>query len=393
MHLPGYYTNIPPKVLQCSAWPCFRGASETGASLMCDSNCGQVLIQNYYPKAYAMIGIQCFKCGETSWTPQIPPGEVLSSSVLPLGSFGKFRLESTVNVPPGALLACEQEIRRAKELTAPRDAEIPLVFSKAGLAHIVERYDIISGKKFAVQRKMVTQSNGSCYKKLPFARAVSHIDQCLTNGRLDLRRPDTLTAIVWLRMFCKVVGLWEHHPRFAVVAQQLGKPDCFIHTSCGLIAAAYLHKAGNQIGLSLENKHGEANQDLYVRTGPDSNLFLEVKAPLALQWGATGIPKCGVVEKAVARSIQGSSHQINSMHRGILILGSSYISDAAPSILKSAIERGLARRGQRHKGLAAIVGLSPVIDLQACCTGTNEFLSFEISVTLNSHYDGANPVT
>jgi hypothetical protein len=175
---------------------------------------------------------------------------------------------------------------------------------------------------------------------------------------------------------------WSHHPRFQIIARDLGKPDSFLHTSSQLIVAAHLFRVGNWVGLTLENKHGEPNPDLYIRGVRGSKIFIEVKAPKALQWSGDGSVTPRQIESAVKRCVKDSSGQINRSHRGILAMSSSYVSPGFHTLLEREVQKALRSMGRNHKSLAAVVGLSPVLGSPG----------FQFSITLNSHYDGINPV-
>lgn len=379
-----------PFCIQGSEAPVFRGEFETGEHLECSSGCGQLLIEHYDKDDYATIGIRCFRCGEITWTPTLTLGEVFSASVVSLGDKGKFLLGSTVNTHSGVVLTCDQEIKREIEATAPREDLLPLTLTNEGLQSLVAEYDGIVGGKYAVQKKIVNRLGISSIKTFPFAWSIAHLEECLLTGNIDIRRKETLTALIWLHTFSHVVGTWQHHPRFQFVARDLGKPKSFLHTSSQLIAAAYLYRAGNRIGLSLENIKGEPNPDLYLRVAGRDRLFLEVKAPEALQWGGDGSISIEQIETAVESCIKRSSDQINRTHRGVLIISSSYVSNYFPELLEKCIIKGLKSRGMHHKNLAAVVGLSPIV---MSITSQGQVNSgFRFSTTLNEYYDGANPI-
>ena len=382
--------NHLPYCIQGSEAPAFRGEFETGLHLKCSSGCGQILIEHYDKDNYASIGIQCFRCAEITWTPSLPLGEVFAGHVVSLGDKGKFLLGSTVNARSGVVLTCDQEIKREIEATAPRENSAPLALTTEGLQSLVAEYDGIVRGKYAVQQKIVNRSGMSSIKTFPFAWSIAHLEECIQAGSIDLNRKETLTALIWLHTFSHVVGTWKHHPRFQIVARDLGKPKSYLHTSSQLIAAAYLYRAGNRVGLSLENKKGEPNPDLYVTGIGQSKFYLEVKAPEALQWGGDGTISIEQITNTVESCIKGSKDQIKRTHPGVLIISSSYVSNHFPELLEKSIQKGLKFRGKHHKHLAAVVGLSPI---GMSITNQGKIDSgFRFSTTLNDHYEGTNPI-
>lgn len=383
-----------PYCVQGSDAPAFRGGLETGEHLTCAAGCGQVLVEHYVKEDYVNVGIKCFKCGTITRTPGLPLGEVFAAPVLTLGEKGAYLLGSTVNARSGVIITCDQEIAREIEATAPRYRSFPLMISPEGLRALTARYDEIVGMRFSTQRKNVERLGQSSIKTFPFAWAIMHLEKCLASGALDIRRGETLTALLWLNIFSHAVGVWEHHPRFHVVARDLGTPKSFLHTSSKLIAAAYLYRVGNRIGLSLEDQAGQPNPDLYVRVGARDKIHLEVKAPEGLQWGGDQSISVEQIENVVRTCIKKSTSQINRSSRGILIISSSLLSHRFPALLESAIQNALKSKGRNHRSLAAVVGMSPsTFDMTTQSVGTIACnAGFQFSVTLNGYYSGKNPV-
>lgn len=383
-----------PYCIQGSEAPAFLGDSENSENLTCVANCGQILIKHYAKDDYANIGIKCFKCGEITWTPRLEVGEVFAASIVSLGDKGRYLLGSTVNKPDGVILTCDQEIKREIEATAPRKSTYSPALSEEGLKSVVAKYNEIVGDKFAQQRKIVERLGMPSIKTFPLAWAIVHLEKCLLTGVIDIRRSETLTALMWLHMFFHVVGVWQHHPRFSSVAKGLGKPKSFLHTASQLIVTAYLYQAGNRVGLALEDKKGEPNPDLYINGIGRDKTYLEVKAPEALQWGGKNDISVEQIETTVRNCIKRSSDQINRTHRGVLIISSSLISDFFPQLLEISIQKELQSKGHNHKSLSAVIGISPMnLDITGQGGSNMQFnCQFSFSVTLNKHFDGKNPI-
>lgn len=374
--------------------PAFRGVVATDKRLQCAAGCGSVLIENYVEDCYASVGIQCFKCGQITRTPGVSLGEVLAVSTVSLGSKGRYLLGSTVSVPLGAVLTCEQEIEREIALTAPQKCSTELAISEDGIKRLVAAYDEIIGGKFEQQKAIVGRSGMQSVKTHPFAWAIIHMERCLRSGTVDVRHANTLTALMWLLMFSHVVGTWQHHPRFGVIAKDLGKPKSFLHTSAQLITAAYLYHAGNRVGLSLEDSQGVPNPDLYIRIAPHGKLFFEVKAPEALQWGGSVHVSINTIQKAVKDCIKRSSAQINRTHRGALVISSSLVSNSFPALIEKSVQQSLKLKGHNHRGLAAVVWLSPSNVTLDGLSGDMRFgCEFVFGVAINEHFDGDNPIS
>jgi hypothetical protein len=391
---PPYLTEIDtlPYCIQGSEAPAFRGEVENGERFCC-TKCSHILIEHYIRDDYASIGIKCFKCGEISRTPSLVLGEVFSASTVTLGDKGTYLLGSTVNTRSGVILTCDQEIQREIAATAPKEDPSLWNLTPEGLKSIAAKYDAISNRQLEIQRKIVERLGASAIKTLPFAWAISHLEKCLCNKIIETRA-DTVTALMWLNMFWHVVNIWEHHPRFLTVARGLTVPKSFLHTSAQLLTAAYLYRAGNRVGLSLEDKHGEPNPDLYIRVAERGKLFLEVKAPEALQWGGEDSISTELIETAVKTCVKKSGAQINRSHHGVLIISSSCVASHYPEMLEKAIQKAINSKGRDHRSLAAVVGLSPrSISFTKKNDSTLDFnIEYHFSVTLNKYYNGENPV-
>ncbi len=384
-----------PYCIQGSGAPAFRGEIVTGEQLEC-WRCSHVLIEHFDKDDYVTVGIKCYKCGEITWTPNLSAGEIFAASTVSLGKSGKFLLEGTVLSRSGVILTCDAEIAREFECTAPRKYKSPLNLSEEGLKDLTAKYDEIVGGVFSSQRRIVEKAGNACAATYPFAWSIVHLELCLKAKVLDARRQDTATALMWIVMFDHVLGTWQHHPRFQIVAKSLGKPKSFLHTASQFIVASYLYHAGNRVGLSLEDKQGRPNPDLYLRGTATENkkLFIEIKAPEALQWSEKNDIGPEQIEKAVKAHIKRSSGQINRHHPGILVVSSSLSLDYIPNQLEKSIEKSLKLKGRDHRSLAAVVGLSPGNPLLTGYenNGTNLGTSFRFSVTLNSHYNGLTPL-
>lgn len=363
---------------------------------MCISGCGSTLIENYDPDLFATVGIQCFQCGTINWTPELAAGEILSAKTLSFGDSGRFLINDTINTSEGVIVTCSQEIHREHALTTPRETSTPLILSEIGIRDLIEKYDCIIGGiiggKFHLQRKYVANSGNSQVREFPFAWAVVHIEQCLARGILDFHRRDTRIAMMWLQTFSNVVGCWAHHPRFQIIARDLGKPNSFLHTCSQFNVAHYLYRLGNRIGLSLEDKHGEPNPDLYIRGVLGAKTYLEVKAPKYLQYSEDNSLYPDNVESAARRCIKNSSGQINRFRRGVLVVSSSHDAPDFHELLERKIKNYLTLMGQKHKDLAAVIGLSSIFSVTQQGGAINAESGFRCSVTLNESFDGKNPV-
>ena len=383
-----------PDFIQNSAAPAFQGEVQNGERLMCVAGCGQVLIEDYLSDNYISVGIKCFGCGEITRTPALLSGEVFAGLPVSLGEKSSYLLNDTVRMYHNITLTCSQDIKREIETTSPRELEIPLDLKREGLQNLIARYDSVVGNQFSRQQKIVKRLGRKSIEKFPFAWAINHIEECIASGIIHANREETLVALMWLSMFNRVMGLWGHHPRFQIVARDLGKPGSFLHTSSQLIVAAQLFRSGNKIGLSLENKRGEPNPDLYIRGSGSSRIFLEVKAPIALQWNGARQPSAAQIEDTVARQIEKSRKQIDRNHHGVLVIASNHVSEKIGIDLRNSVERVLKTRGQTNRYLAAIALVSTTtmgIEWKADYSVQHN-IKLTTDSFLNEHYISENPI-
>lgn len=381
----GPYTVL----IQASAKPIFRGTIATDSSFRCLS-CGNILIENYIERNFVSVRIKCFRCGKLTSTPPLEPGEVLSLRVLTLGSEGDLSIDSTVDAPPGLTITSDQALIATAKLTSPQPQGLRLDLSEEGIAFLIQRYDEITGNKFAIQSKIISKTGDSKALRLPFVWSIRHIQSSISYGIINIDDPKTKFGLSCLRLFCDVVGKWQHHPRFITIAKDLGKPESFLHTSAQFIVASYLYQHGNRIGFSLENLHGEANPDLYV-TGVQGydKIYLEIKAPRVLN--VFDQPKLGalVLEKPVKNCIEGSIKQINRVRPGALVIFSSLQDHRAPAELERCTTNWLNRYGRNRKSLAAVVVMSMNDNrIVRSDTKIHQPLAVQMIPVLNPYFEG-----
>jgi phage FluMu protein Com len=381
-----------PHLIQGSHDPVFRGQVLSDVTFQC-SNCGHVLIENYVAREFLSIEIKCFKCQNFTKTPPIEPGEVFSLRLVNLGHEGAFRINGTVDTK-GVAITCSQALAEAAELTSPRSQGLNLDLSEDGISFFIQVYDEITGQKFDIQNTRVSKTGDSEALRFPFAWAVRQLRLRLAEGVIDIDDPKVHFSLTWLRIFGDVVGKWQHHPRFISIAKDLGKPESFLHTAAQFIIAAYLYEHGNLIGFSLENLHGEANPDLYVRGVQHyDKIYLEVKSPKQLHHLGQPILSELRLESPVKACIERSVKQINRHRPGVLVMFSGLQDQRAPIELERCITNWLNRYGRNRKSLAAVVAMS-IDENRIFRNGTNihQPLDFRITPILNPYFEGEPPI-
>lgn len=381
--------TLRPHFIQGSDDPVFRGTVVHESTFQC-SSCGHVLIENYVEQDFLSVEIRCFRCQAFNTTPPIEPGEVFSLRLINMGREGAFLIDGTVDAPPGVMITSSQALIAAAELTSPRPQSLNLELSEEGIDFFIRRYDEITGNKFEIQNRKISRTGDREALRYPFAWSIRYLRSCLAEGYVDIDDQKAQFSLTWLRIFGDVVGKWQHHPRFLSIAKDLGKPDSFLHTSAQFIIAAYLYDHGNVIGLSLENLHGEANPDLYVRgIKKYDKIYLEIKSPKSLHHLGESMPSQTVMKTSIKTCIEGSVKQINRDRPGALVIFSGLQDPRAPAELERCTINWLNRYGRNRKSLAAVVVMS-IDENRIFRNGENieQPVAFRITPLLNPYFEG-----
>ena len=379
-----------PYLIQGSDDPVFRCDTPCEATFRCE-RCSHLLIENYFPDDYLGVSIKCFRCGNRSTTPGHLNGEIFSSPLVTLGDSGAFLIESTVTTTSNVTITCDAAHAEALNALGPRNG-LPLHISNDGLDKLVQLFEIITPGTFEKQERILARTNDIDALSFPFTWAIRYLRRCFRSGALNIDHVQTRTALFWLQMFSDAVGSWQHHPRFAAVAKDLGKPNSYLHTVGQLLVAKYLFQHANPIGLSLENKHGEPNPDLYMRLGSSGRVYLEVKAPRKLQSVNEIQDDLGFVSGTLKKKIDDTKGQINKGRKGALVILSSLYNKKAPGLLHRLTENWLRTHGRTRTSLAGIVIVSADdTEIWRIGRGIDQPASLLFDPMLNPHFEGENP--
>ena len=380
-------SQIYSLVAQGSDNPVFRCSIPNDVVFSCEK-CSHLLIENYIPQDYVGVHIRCFRCGHISMTPTDMNGEIFSTNVVSLGNNKGIFLRSTVETHPDLTITCDAAYEIALRAMQPREG-LPFKLSCDGLDEVVALYERISPGSFALQERILDRTHDADPLKYPFAWAIRYFKRSFDTGILNIDSFESQTALYWIRIFLDAVGSWQHHPRFASVATRIATPDSFLHTIGQLLIAKHLFQNGNQIGLSLEDRVGRPNPDLYIRSARTGKIYLEVKAPRKLQSAIQPPDDLGLVEGVLKRTIDRSKAQINKNNKGVLIIISSLREQSTPNPLHILTKNWLNQHGRNRKSLACITIASAL--------GTQIFRDSEriyqpsgltIFPVLNPHFEG-----
>lgn len=380
-------TSRWPTIVQGSGAPVFRGEVPNAANLAC-FKCGHILIEHFYPDCFVGIQIECFRCKHLTPTTALDDGDVMCSRVIVIDE-GRCLIGQTVNTPTFVTMA-SRDFSNRELFAEPNREGFTLDFSDSELTSLIASYDEIVGNKFALQRSKLERGGYRNKTMFPFAWAVHRISSCLKNGTIDLRDKEILSAFICLRLYANVVRAWRHHPRFMNVARDLGKQGSFFHTAGQLLLANILSPF-NRIGLSLENRHGEPNPDLYLKGINSDRFYIEVKAPVTLGWSAS-ITNPSQIYSAVANQIDQSRKQINGQNKGVLAIFSTRCEVGFSAILGDAVKTALDRVGAIRRHLAGVVILWPEPGSIVPNGHSVEGPTIMHKMFINEQFAGENPI-
>lgn len=379
-----------PCLIQGGSFPAFRCKIESDHHLDC--RCGRSrLIERYRPDCFVRVAIQCFECGEVTETPTLPPGEVLPRPLLTFGDIGSYFLGATVEYDPQIAMTCDSEIARSSVETSPRFGSSPFSLSEAGLDSLAAIYDELSGGKLQSQTASVSRARSAGNageSEFAFVWALHTLRECIGRSVVDLDDPATLTALMWLHSFNHVHSTWSHHPRYWAVARGMTNAKSFVHTLTQFIVAGYLHRVGNRIGLGTEDNAGKPNPDLYFRLDPSQNMYLEVKAPSFLAWGAAKQLTEEFLRSEAKKHFKRKT-QISRSHHGLLVYASSILHPDVPGRFEALMRNHLRTSGRERSGLAGMVAVFPTDVRYVQSEGGAHFsCEFTVRVARNEHYSG-----
>jgi len=373
----------PGNIRQLTSEPVFRATETDYDNLSCSSGCGQILVENFIPDCFAGVRIECFKCSAVTETPSFPLGEVIPSHIIRLSEGASFGLTGPIDYHESLTLAADEDIARSIELTTPKENTFEIKYDKSGISSLIDCYQAVTGADIDLQERIIRRGGRNVRAKFSFMYAALHMIEAYDPFSLE-----TAESIDVLNMFANCYAAWSHHPRFSEVAQQLAKPGSFYHTAFTFMTAHYLFRSGNKIGLSLEDKHGEPNPDLYLRNANPEKSYIEVKAPQAVQAGGQLKGTVAGLTGAFTETLKRSSGQINVARPGVLVIASSYIGDDISIRVNEARENVIRSTGGLKKGLAGIVTIVP----SSPWTGTGVKRAYAFATSVNLNFDGPNPL-
>lgn len=387
--------NKEPYVIQGSAAPAFIMHGATG-SLVCGGCQGSALIEGYKPENFISVRIKCFACGEITSTPGLHPGEILPSNILSLGADGRFLLGTPVVVAEQTVVTCDTEIEIEQSRTRPKkflpeniSLDFDLVDQVEGDFGRLIGENALQKQRSSVRRAMKHGDLGA--EEFPLAWACVWLRERLLKGAspLSLDAP-AVAAITSLLAFRHFTAAWGHHPRFSTIGQSFAGARIFHHNIAQFAAASYLFDHGNRIGLAIPEGGSQRTADLYTRLTPGEIFHIEAKAPLALQWPNVEPAGRQAIGRIVLNALSSAKGQLNRRKKGVLVVAANTYRSGFDQRFREAIESLIHAKGRDYRGVAAVVGVVPLLAAEGSPLRLTHGYAF-VPIR-NPHFDGENPV-
>lgn len=379
-----------PVLVQGSHEPIVTRLGDEEPNLIC-LNCNEsVLIENYLASCFVGIGLQCFKCSYVTWTPSLEDGEVFPRTPVSLGNKGSFLIGSTVKNEKDVVMTCDQELEKVHKPNT-RDKE-PFELTVENLDKLSLELDLLSGGGFQKHLDSAARSirhKNPYFRENPLAWAIQLLKHQLEKETISLERSG-LVAISMIQGYQDVLYRWRGHVHFPSMAKELC--GYFYHSLIQLIAASYLSDHGNNIALNLtSDEYGERSADLYLKLSGKEKLFIEVKAPESFEWTYEQVSK-GKIKKTIEKCLSKSRGQLDEAKPGILIIGTSCLSQEFLPEIETTVKKVLKNKGKSYPGVAGI-GVVGLESISAGFGSEREFsTSYKIFVSQNPYYFSDNPI-
>jgi hypothetical protein len=375
-------TQEPSYLIQGSENPIFAGEVPIDNHLYCSAGCGQMLIENYYPDSFVELIFKCFRCGSMTTTPNIEDGEILAARVT-YGSYGgKYLIGGTVTYSPSAMIAGEDVIERVSKICLPSGTLRRRKLDDRFVTEARDRYVDLTTVDYDLQSRIIDRGGQGVRFDYPLVWALKQLSHNMRPGIFPVDNP-TRAALSIVNMFNVLCDRWDNSFRFPVVATQFGKKASFFHTAFTLMIADHMSRSGQMVGLSLEDKHGEPNPDLYIRVQADKKFHFEIKTPEAFQITSDAYNHATIKSK-LNRVLKDSSRQINRNSQGALFVGATMEDTGAITALERWRDNLITSRGRYHSGLAALVTVVK-------SDYDPNSLSYRIDGASNGHFGGLSP--
>lgn len=338
-----------PILVQGSSSPLVIRIGGSEHDLFCEGCNESVLIESYLETCFVGIGLKCFKCSHITWTAPLPEGDVLPKATINLGDKGEYFLTSPIKNEKNIVITCDQEIAKSFSPTKEVGEDLYKI-TIDNLDRIAVELDVLSQgnfKKYLDSAERSIAHGNVYYRENLLAWSIKFLRNKIVKGS-EIKGRDALVAISMVHAYQNVLHRWRKHAHFSVLAKELC--SYFYHSLIQLVAASYLSDAGNSITLNMTSDiAGERAADLYIKTSASEKFYIEVKAPITLEWTEDEIG-LGRIKKAILKSLSKSRGQIDEEKPGILIIGTSCLSRDFLGDLEKIAKKVIKDKGRSYAG-------------------------------------------
>lgn len=377
-----------PILVQGSKEPIFARLGSAEPDLFC-ANCNKsILVKGYIKSCIVGVGLRCFECSHITWTPSLANGDVFPKPVITLGRKGEFLITSTVTDEHDVVITCDQELDK---LHKPSTTTEGFDLTIQNLEKLSLELNLQTGGKFNKHLKSAERSiqlKQGYYRDNPLAWAIQLFKRHLAEEMVLLGHSDFI-AICMIQSYSNIYNRWKDHALFPMLAKELS--GCFSHSLIQFVIADYLIKCGNNIAFNPpSDEAGQRAADLYMKLSASEKLFIEVKVPEKLEWTNKSLTS-SEMKKTIETCLSKSHGQINRAKPGILVIGTTCLSDGFFLEMRKQIVKTFKSKGKSFSGVAGIA----VVGLESISANHDKHsvdTSFHIFVLQNPYFFMENPI-
>lgn len=348
---------------QGSTNPLFRGVWPDGFDYVCGV-CGEMVIaESVVDGAIWDLAFRCFSCGGLSACPSFPPGEPLPRPVIAMAAQEFPPSKGTVYLKKShVIVGMAAVVRRARETGRPQPPT-SMELSPEALESLIDRTQALLGDTFQglakTDQRILTHGKGKADRHR-LMELVEGVRWSAKNLRDAVATIDGI-SIVELSMSVNLLERWRNDPAFAGIVRTFANPPDFPHAIITLAAASNLTDAGNGVGLYVTDPKGMRPADLWLASGVEDRMAVEVKAPIALQkrHGSVSMKEARrIVETALKKAGSGASGQLRPERPGVLLVGGFHLRKRDVDMLEGAATYEFARRPGKRNHIAGMLTLT-----------------------------------
>ena len=374
-------------VVQIAPEPIIKGC---GIVRLCCVECGHLLIDGYSPRNVVGVRIECYSCGAITETDPWPDDEPPPINLMPLGAGSEYGLKHLVLNDQTLMGQKELDRTRTKSNAYP-NSQTSINLSTESLNEFVSKISAIVSKDFEelikTSSRLVDRGSKASRRCAP-AWAIGQLRRSVSDGAIDLDGDD-LIAVSYIQLLDHLTRRWSHHPVFQAVAKEF--LDNFYHTATMFTFASYC--ADNDIPIGFTKPGKDKSPDLFINSGAQRRISIEVKTKKALRWPAA-TPTSGTLQKLIKECCISARDQLVGSAGGLVVIGTWL--NASPEFfaaIKLAVEAAISGRISRRIAAIGVVCFGePSYSVgEPAGSGIAIHSEAKIELILNPQFEGVQP--